>query len=131
KALASGAFDRTVRLWEVATGKGRGLFYERTNSVYALAFSPDGQTLATTSEERVARVWDLTSPSQAPALPLAANGLEPLWTDLGDQDAARAYQAICKLVAAHEAVPFLRERLLEHGKAEPVDPNRLARLLAD
>ncbi len=43
--LASGSNDGTVRLWKVPAGTGGGVIYHGP-SVYRVAFSPDGQTLA-------------------------------------------------------------------------------------
>jgi RNA polymerase sigma factor (sigma-70 family) len=61
KRLASGGYDRTVRLWDVATGKelwrGTGRGYVST-----LAFSPDGKTLASAStNETVVHLWDVSN----------------------------------------------------------------------
>jgi WD40 repeat protein len=48
--LASGSWDGTVRLWEVATGKELHLFQEPKAPVRALAFAPDGKVLAYSSD---------------------------------------------------------------------------------
>lgn len=50
KTLASGGFDRTVRLWDPKTGALRSVFLVSKDAVLALAFSPDGKTLATAGE---------------------------------------------------------------------------------
>src|SRR5262245_6281960 len=55
KTLASGAYSRTISLWEVTTGKeirriaGQGDITWRRNSV--LAWSPDGKMLASCWDE--------------------------------------------------------------------------------
>ena len=41
--------DKTVRLWDAATGQPRGEPLKHDGPVYAIAFSPDGRTLATAS----------------------------------------------------------------------------------
>ena len=46
KWLASGSTDKTVRLWEVATGKEHTVLRGHAGSVWAVAFAPDGKTLA-------------------------------------------------------------------------------------
>jgi WD40 repeat protein len=43
--LATGAADKTVRMWHVKSGEPRGLLPEHPDAVSAVAFSPDGQTL--------------------------------------------------------------------------------------
>jgi WD40 repeat protein/serine/threonine protein kinase len=48
--LASGGLDKTVRLWDLATGKGKVLFTAE-DAVNAVAFSPNGNELAVASSD--------------------------------------------------------------------------------
>ena len=41
--LASGGYDRTVRLWEVSSGKASATLAGHSGWVLALGFSPDGK----------------------------------------------------------------------------------------
>ena len=50
--VASGSNDRTVRIWDTATGTARGTLKGHSSSVNAVAFSPDGQLLASCSNDR-------------------------------------------------------------------------------
>jgi WD40 repeat protein len=45
KMIASGGLDHAVRLWDVATGKGREPL-QHTCDIHAVSFAPDGATLA-------------------------------------------------------------------------------------
>ncbi|MFE0646989.1 trypsin-like peptidase domain-containing protein [Streptomyces sp. NPDC059534] len=58
KTLATVGDDRTMRLWDVATGKARIIREEHTNEVYSAAFSPDGRTLATGDADDTLRLWN-------------------------------------------------------------------------
>lgn len=69
--VATGSIDQTAKLWNVATGQivrdfapvldGGDLVSGHANSVTSVAFSPDGSTLVTGSDDRTAIVWDVSS----------------------------------------------------------------------
>jgi dipeptidyl aminopeptidase/acylaminoacyl peptidase len=56
--LATGSFDGTARLWDLATGRGRVTPRGRTRQIHAVAFSPDGRLLAAGSDDGTVRLWD-------------------------------------------------------------------------
>ncbi|MCC3332030.1 WD40 repeat domain-containing protein [Nocardia abscessus] len=58
RLLATGSDDRTVRLWDPATGHQVGDPLGHTNLVFSVAFSPDRRLLATGSGDGSARLWD-------------------------------------------------------------------------
>jgi len=58
KTVLTGSFDRTARLWDVATGLPVGRPLVHQGFVEAVAFSPDGKTVLTGSFDRTARLWD-------------------------------------------------------------------------
>ncbi len=59
--LASGSFDRTVRLWDPRSGRCLAVLDRHWDTVYAVAFSPDGSTLATGSNDATIRIWDVAT----------------------------------------------------------------------
>ena len=59
--LASGSYDRTVRLWEVPSGRLFCTLHGHTDVVYSVAFSPDGRWLASGSYDRTVRLWEVPS----------------------------------------------------------------------
>jgi tetratricopeptide (TPR) repeat protein len=50
----------TARLWDAATGRPLGTPLAHQGSVMAVAFGPDGKTVLTGSEDRTARLWDVS-----------------------------------------------------------------------
>ena len=61
KTLASGSDDKTVRQWDVATGRSFRAFEGHKDRVTSVAFSPDGKTLASASDHGTLRLWDVAT----------------------------------------------------------------------
>src|SRR4051812_31836481 len=56
--LASGGFDRGVKLWGVEDGREWATLDGHEGWVAAVAFSPDGSILATGSHDQTIKLWD-------------------------------------------------------------------------
>jgi WD40 repeat protein len=72
KLVATGSFDKTVKLWDLAAGKEvrtLGGKNGHQNQVLSVAFSPSGDLLATGGSDNVVKLWDL--PSAKPAATFA------------------------------------------------------------
>jgi WD40 repeat protein len=60
KQVASASFDRTIKLWDAATGKELktlGGASGHQNLVLCVVYSPDGQLLASGGVDNTARIW--------------------------------------------------------------------------
>jgi WD40 repeat protein len=133
KTVAAGSW-LTVRLWETFSGRERGRLDGQQGDVRSLAFSPDGKTLAAGTGGSTVLIWDITGRLEEGRLEvanLAPRDLEPLWTDLYSEDAARAYRAVWTLVAgAKQSVAFLQSRLKPVPILDAQEQRRLAELIA-
>ncbi|KAF5877798.1 putative beta transducin-like protein [Botrytis fragariae] len=61
KVVASGSWDQTIRLWDVATGESLQTLEGHSLSVDSVAFSPDGKVLASGSGDQTIRLWDVAT----------------------------------------------------------------------
>ncbi|MEB3280172.1 MAG: AAA family ATPase [Lyngbya sp.] len=56
--LASASGDRTVKLWNVQTGKEIETLKGHNKDVLGVSFSPDGQTIASSSRDQTVKLWN-------------------------------------------------------------------------
>ena len=58
KTLASASADRSIKLWNTATGESLRTIEGHIDNVLAVAFSPDGKALASGSSDKTVRLWN-------------------------------------------------------------------------
>ncbi len=75
QTLASGSNDRTIKVWNLSTGKEVRTLTGHTNGVTSVALSADGQTLASGSNDRTIRVWNLSTGKEVGTLTGHRNGV--------------------------------------------------------
>ncbi len=59
--LATAAYDMTIRLWNLQSGKQVALLQGHGGYIAELEFSPDGQELLSASQDNTARIWDFAN----------------------------------------------------------------------
>ncbi len=60
KLLASGSDDKTIKLWDTATGDVQTL-EGHSGSIQSIAFSPDGKLLASGSGDETIKLWNIAT----------------------------------------------------------------------
>jgi RNA polymerase sigma factor (sigma-70 family) len=131
KLAATAGKSGEVRLWNVALGQEERRFDTTKRVITAMAFSPNGERLATAGEDG-AIIWDLTRDEKP--LPrditLTEKELNALWQDLASDQGIKAYNAQWMLRADPvRSIPFLQERLKPQPPNE--DAKKIKQLIAD
>jgi WD40 repeat protein len=115
-------------VWDAETGACLQTLNGHRGMVEALAFAPDGRTLATASHDTTVLIWATPDPPR-PAAALSAAEAAIAWADLASGDAAVAYRAVVRLASdPARGVALLRERL---APAATVEAGWLAQRIAE
>ena len=61
RSVISGSWDKTVRIWEVQSGRERVVLRGHEDAVYSVALSPDGTRALSGSGDKTVRLWDAQS----------------------------------------------------------------------
>ena len=61
RRIATSARDRTVRVWDAATGREQLVLTGHVGDVWSATFAYDGRRIVSVSADRTARVWDSTT----------------------------------------------------------------------
>lgn len=89
---------------------GRQRLPSRTNIVYTMLFSPDGQHIASVGMDHVMRIWDLTSGQQSHSIPVYQNTYAMAYAPDGGMIATTGLDGDARVwdVATGECVQLLR-----------------------
>jgi serine/threonine protein kinase len=62
--LASGSWDKTIKIWEVATGKQLRTLTGHSDWVNLVVYSPDGRYLASGGDDKTIKIWEVATGKQ-------------------------------------------------------------------
>lgn len=78
KLLATGSFDKSIKLWDPATLKETRQLDGHADLVLALTFSKDGHRLVSGSQDQSAKSWNLADARELRALPALPSNVRSL-----------------------------------------------------
>jgi len=108
--IVASAGDKTIRLWDQATGKPIGSLEGHEGQVLSVAWSPDGKTLASGSRDRTMRLWEAATGKEVRRHPGHAGGG---WTvDWSPDSKMLAFGSDDKTIHLQEAATGKEVRLL-------------------
>jgi WD40 repeat protein len=59
--VLSGSWDKTMKLWEVSSGRAIRTFQGHSWTVTSVAFSPDGRYALSGSNDKTLKLWEVSS----------------------------------------------------------------------
>lgn len=77
KTIASSG-DRTIKLWDLATGQQISTLSGHSQTVNVVSFTPDGKTLVSGSDDYTIKVWDLATKKEIRTLKGHADSIHAL-----------------------------------------------------
>ncbi|MBE9145208.1 WD40 repeat domain-containing protein [Planktothrix mougeotii] len=61
QTVVSGSHDKTIKIWQLSTGKELRTLTGHSDSVESLVISPDGQTVVSGSWDNTIKIWELST----------------------------------------------------------------------
>jgi WD40 repeat protein/energy-coupling factor transporter ATP-binding protein EcfA2 len=59
RRIVTASHDKTVRIWDAASGAQLAVLYGHGATVHNAVYSPDGKHIVTASKDKTARIWDV------------------------------------------------------------------------
>jgi WD40 repeat protein len=93
--------ENAIRLWDTSSGKLLGVCKGHTQGIRWLAFSPDGETLASVSDDSTLRFWNVRTQQELLSIQRLANPIrEILFSPDGNWLAAKTLSGLRLLDAS-------------------------------
>ena len=83
--IATSSYDKTARIWDVASGTETAVLRGHEGVVERVEFSPDGSRVLTAARDGTARIWDATSGKQLFVLQPVGNFPTAIFSPSGNQ----------------------------------------------
>ncbi|CAI7617063.1 unnamed protein product [Penicillium pancosmium] len=109
--LASVSYDKTVRIWDPATGQGISTLEGHSDRVSLIAWSPDGNRLASASSDRTVRIWDPATGQSISTLEGHSGSVNSIaWSPDGSRLASASYDETTRIwdPAAGQSISALK-----------------------
>ena len=96
KHIVSGAWDKTIKLWELNSGKELRSFEGHTRCVNSIAITPDGKHIVSGSADGTIKIWELQSGALHVSFVSFKDGEWLAWKPNGDYNCSDgAYKYFC------------------------------------
>src|SRR5262249_37195823 len=128
--LVVASHNKSVHVWERASGKEVYRFGDHLGWVWGTAYAPNGRSLVSGGNDGTAVLWKLDLRSRR-GVALTAQEREDLWHDLAGNDAARALAAVWALCDTPAASVADLGKRLRPAAAAKVDQQHVEQLIAD
>lgn len=96
--LASASFDTTIKIWDIEQGKCLHNMCRHSESVYTVAFSPDGRFLASGSFDKKVHIWSVLDGSLVKTFNGKGGVFEVCWNKEGDKVAASCSNKVVSIL---------------------------------
>jgi WD40 repeat protein len=116
--LATGSYDKLVKLWDLAADKEIRTYKDHIDAVYALAFAPDGQRLISGAADRTIKIWNVATAERLYTLSESQDGINTLVLDpAGRHIAAAGLDKSIRIWALGDKSGTLENTLIAHEDA--------------
>lgn len=96
--IASASFDKSIKLWNGATGKFITSFRAHVQAVYQVCWSADSRLLVSSSKDSTMKVWDIASKKLKMDLPGHADEVFAVdWSPDGERVASGGKDQVVKI----------------------------------